>query len=353
MGKKREARRGVVLYGSLCNTAIVKMRILGSSDLKVSTLALGTMTIGREVDEEGSFRLLDQYVGSGGNFIDSADRYSMGACEEIIGRWLKKSGRRDSLVIATKARNPMPRGSGLHPDYLRGAIEDNLMRLDIDTLDIFQPHAFDPAVHPAEWLGLMKELVAEGKIRYVGVSNFLGYQLQQTLEVARYENLPMVVSLQSQYNLLDRNIELDAADVARSHQIPLLAWSPLAGGWLSGKYQRDRSPTGQNRLGEDVVPGPQAYEKRNNSRTFDVLDEVARIAREIGCTMAQVSIAWLLKSPLVGSVILGARTPDQLVDNVAAADVKLSDGQWSSLEEISRPVAPDYPYGFLDLLGGR
>lgn len=326
---------------------------LGSSDLKVTALALGTMTLGREIDEEASFRLLDQYVDAGGNFIDTADRYSMGGSEEIIGRWLKKTGRRDSLVIATKARFPMPRGSGLHPDYLRGAIEDNLMRLDIDTLDIFQPHAFDPAVHPAEWLGLMKELVAEGKIRYVGVSNFLGYQLQQTLDVARYENLPTVVSLQSQYNLLDRNIELEVADVARHHQIPLLPWSPLGGGWLSGKYQRDQAPSGQNRLGENPSRGPEAYEKRNNPRTFDVLDEVARIAEEIGCTMAQVSLAWLLKSPLVGSVILGARNPDQLADNLAAADVGLTEGQWNSLEEISRPVVPDYPYGFVDLMGGR
>ncbi len=328
---------------------------LGSSDLQVTPLTLGTMTFGKEADEATSHALLDAYVAAGGNLIDTADVYSAGLSEEIIGRWLKDSGKRDDVLIATKARFALAKGGprGLHPDYLRGAIEDNLRRLDIDTIDLFQPHAFDPNVPVAEWLGLIKEFIDQGKIRYLGVSNFLSYQLQQTLDVAKYEGLPTVVSLQPQYNLLDRHIDYEVMDVCRNHNIPLLPWSPLGGGWLSGKYQRDSVPTGATRLGEDPSRGVEAYDKRNTERTFAILDVVKDIAAEHGASMAQVSLAWLIQHPQVGSVILGARTTEQLADNLGAAEVQLSTEQWERLEGVSRPHTPDYPYGFVDTMGGR
>ena len=326
---------------------------LGNGSLRVSSLSLGTMTFGKEADEKTSVRMLDSYVAAGGNFIDTADRYSMGVSEEIIGRWLRASGKRDDVVIATKARFPMPRGSGLHPTYLRGAIEDNMSRLGIDTLDMFQPHAFDPAVHPSEWLGLMAELIAEGKLRYVGVSNFLGYQLQQTVDAARYEGLPMVVSLQAQYSLVDRHIDYEVMAVCREYNIPILAWSPLGGGWLTGKYHRDQMPTGATRLGEDPTRGMEAYEKRHTDHTFKVLDTLTEVSESVGVPMAQVALAWLLQTPEVGSVILGARSVEQLEQNLAASDVRLSDEEWARLQEVSTPPLPHYPYGFLDTMGGR
>lgn len=322
-------------------------------NLTVSSLALGTMTFGKEADEATSHAMLDHYVAAGGNFIDTADRYSMGVSEEIIGRWLKSSGKRDDVVVATKARFPMPRGSGLHPKYLRGAIEDNLSRLGIDTLDIFQPHAFDPAVHPSEWLGLMAELIQEGKLRYVGVSNFLGYQLQQTVDAARYEGLPMVVSLQAQYSLVDRHIDYEAMAVCREYNIPLLAWSPLGGGWLTGKYHQDKEPVGSTRLGEDPTRGMEAYDKRNTEHTFRVLDTLSEVSQAVGVPMAQVSLAWLLQTPEVGSVILGARSVDQLEHNLAAREVVLGEEHWQRLQDVSTPHLPHYPYGFLDTMGGR
>ena len=333
----------------------MKTTPLGTSDLNVTPLALGTMTFGKEADEDTAHALLDQYVAAGGNLIDTADVYSRGLSEEIIGRWLKKTGKRDDVLIATKARFAMSKGGprGLHPDYLRGAIEDNLRRLDIETIDLFQPHTFDPNVPVSEWLGLIKELIDQGKIRYLGVSNFLSYQLQHTIDVARYEGLPVVVSLQPQYNLLDRHIEYEVMDVCRIENIPLLPWSPLGGGWLSGKYQRDSLPTGASRLGEDPTRGVEAYDKRNTERTFRILDVVRDVAGECGASMAQVALAWLIQHPQVESVILGARSSDQLADNLGAAALTLSHEQWDRLEEVSRPPTPDYPYGFMDTMKGR
>lgn len=328
---------------------------LGSSDLHVTPVTLGTMTFGKEADEDASRALLDHYVTAGGNFIDTADVYSQGLSEEIIGRWLQDSGKRDDVVIATKARFAMQKGGprGLHPDYLRGAIEANLQRLGIDTIDLFQPHTFDPLVPISEWLGLIKEFIDEGKIRYLGVSNFLSYQLQETLDIAKYESLPIVVSLQPQYNLLDRHIDYEVMAVCRNNDMPLLPWSPLGGGWLTGKYDRDSLPTGSTRLGEDPTRGVEAYDKRNTERTFQILDVVKDIASDQGASMAQVALAWLVQHPQVGSVILGARTTEQLADNMGAVDITLTEEQWNTLDEVSAPPLPDYPYGFMDRMKGR
>ncbi len=343
------------LAGVFWHSRVMRTSPLGHSELHVTSLTLGTMTFGKEADEDTSRALLNQYLEAGGNIIDTADVYAMGVSEEIIGRWLADSGKRDDVIIATKARFAMSEGGprGLHPDYLRGAIEDNLRRLNIDTIDLFQPHTFDPNVPVSEWLGLIKQFIDEGKIRYLGVSNFLSYQLQHTLDVAKYEGLPTVVSLQPQYNLLDRHIDYEIMDVCRNNDIPLLPWSPLGGGWLSGKYQRDRLPTGSTRLGENPSRGVEAYDKRNTERTFDILDVVKDIAGAHGVSMAQVSLAWLVQHPQVGSVILGARNSEQLADNLAAAQLSLSGEQWQRLEEVSRPHTPDYPYGFADRMGGR
>jgi aryl-alcohol dehydrogenase (NADP+) len=331
----------------------MKASRLGATDLMVSDLSLGTMTFGKEADEQTAGDLLDAFVNAGGTMIDTADRYAMGLSEEIIGRWLEKSGHRDRVILATKARFPMERGSGLHPSYLRGAIEDNLRRLNSETLDIFQPHAFDPTVDPSEWLGLLKEFVDEGKLRYLGASNFLGYQLQHTLDVAHYEGLPMVVSLQAQYNLLDRQIDVEILDVCDKYEIPVLAWSPLGGGWLTGKYRRDRNPTSASRREDNALRFIDSYDKRNVDRTYTILEEVRAVAEECGASLAQVSLAWLTQHPRVGSAIIGARDITQLNENLSATHVTLTPDQWSRLDLVSTPLIPDYPYGFMGIMGGR
>lgn len=333
----------------------MKKNILGPSDLNASVLCLGTMTFGNEADEMSSHQMLDQFVTAGGNLIDTADVYSQGLSEEFIGRWLVASGKRNQVLIATKARFALTKGAprGLHPDYLKAAIEGNLRRLGVETIDLFQPHAFDPEVAVAEWLGLIKDLIDQGKIRFLGVSNFLSYQLQETLDVAKYEGLPTVVTLQSQYNLIERRLEYDVMDVCRNHGISLLPWGPLGGGWLTGKYQRDWLPTGETRLGLDPHRGVEAYAKRNNDRVFAILDVVTAVAEEQGASRAQIALAWLAQHPQVGGVILGARSSEQLLDNLDSADVTLSDEQWHRLDEVSRPEMPDYPYGMVDQVKGR
>jgi len=346
-GEDRHGKRGYL------RVVTMKASRLGATDLVVSDLSLGTMTFGKEADEQTAHQLLDTFVGTGGTMIDTADRYAMGLSEEIIGRWVEKSGHRDRVILATKARFPMERGSGLHPSYLRGAIEDNLRRLKVETLDIFQPHAFDPQVDPSEWLGLLQEFIDEGKVRYVGASNFLGYQLHHTLDVAHYEGLPMVVSLQAQYNLLDRQIDVEILEVCQRYDIPVLAWSPLGGGWLTGKYQRDHNPTSASRLEQNALRFIDSYDKRNVDRTYRILEEVRAVAEECQASLAQVSLAWLIQHPRVGSAIIGARDITQLTENLSATQVTLTPDQWSRLDLVSRPVIPDYPYGFMDIMGGR
>ena len=181
----------------------------------------------------------------------------------------------------------------------------------------------------------------------------LRHQLQQTIDVARYQGIPLVVSLQAQYSLVDRHIDYEVMAVCRDYEIPILAWSPLGGGWLTGKYQRDSLPTGQTRLGEDPTRGMEAYDKRNHERTYRILEAVAHVSGEMGVSMAEVALSWLLQAPEIGSVILGARSVPQLEQNLSAGRVPLSTQVWEELWEVSNPELPHYPYGFLDTMGGR
>lgn len=333
----------------------MKSNLLGKSDLSVSDLCLGTMTFGAESDESESQKMLDTYVAAGGNFIDTADVYSAGESERIIGRWLSKNSDRDQLIIATKARFPVGEGaeSGLSPYYLRRAIESSLQRLQIETIDLFQIHAWDPKVKPEDWFEVFQEFVAQGKIRHFGVSNLLGWQLQKAIDTAALNDFPRIQTLQPQYSLLAREIEFELTDVCQDNIISLLPWGPLGGGWLTGKYRRDQLPEGNSRLGEDPTRGVEAYDKRNNQRTFDILDKLHQIASARDAAIGRIAIAWLRAKPLVGSVILGARNSHQILSNMEAAYIELSPDEISQLDDISAPIKPDYPYGMVDEVGGR
>jgi aryl-alcohol dehydrogenase-like predicted oxidoreductase len=326
----------------------VEYRTLGGSGTVVSAQCLGAMTFGHESDEQTAHAQLDRFFERGGNFIDTADVYSRGRSEEIIGRWLAaRPDLRDRLVIATKGRFPMGDGrndAGLSRTHLGRALDASLRRLGVDTVDLYQAHAWDPLTPIEETLGFFDDAVRAGKIRYAGVSNFLGWQLQKAALMAG--DAAPIVTLQPQYNLLVRDIELEIVDVCRNEGIGILPWSPLAGGWLTGKYDRDEQPTGATRLGEDPGRGMEAYGPRNaHERTWRIIDAVREIAEGRGVPMSQVALAWVADRPAVTSVILGARSVAQLDENLGAADLHLSDKETARLTDASAPLVADYPYG--------
>ena len=329
----------------------MELRSLGSSGCAVSTFALGTMTFGAETDEEGSHAQLDQFVEAGGNLVDTADVYSHGVSEKIIGRWLasRPADVRDTVVLATKGRFPMGSDAndlGLSRRHLQRSLDDSLRRLGVDCVDLYQVHAWDPLTGLDETLRTLDDMVRAGKVRYVGLSNFTGWQVQKAVATARARDLEVPVTLQPQYNLLVRELEWEVVPSCIDAGLGLLPWTPLGGGWLTGKYRQDSRPTGATRLGEDPERGVEAYDRRSTQqRTWDVVDAVQRVAERRGASMAQVALAWLRDRPGVSSVILGARTTEQLKDNLGAADVHLDTEDTERLDAASDPNAADYPYG--------
>jgi aryl-alcohol dehydrogenase-like predicted oxidoreductase len=328
----------------------MEYRTLGGTGTIVSSLCLGTMTFGNESTEEVSHDQLDRYLEQGGNFVDTANVYSAGVSEEIIGRWLAKHPDvRDRIVLATKGRFPMgegPNDVGLSRTNLTRALDASLKRLQTDTVDLYQAHAWDALTPLEETLRFFDDAVRAGKIRYAGVSNFVGWQLQKAAMLTDVLGLTPIVTLQPQYNLLVREIEFELTDVCLNENIGILPWSPLAGGWLTGKYQRDQTPTGDSRLGDDPERGMEAYAPRNaQERTWQVIDAVGKIAKSRRVSMAQVALAWTADRPAVTSVILGARTVEQLDDNLAAAGLHLSEEETGLLDTASEPIVGDYPYG--------
>ncbi|MEP6649413.1 MAG: aldo/keto reductase [Lapillicoccus sp.] len=326
-------------------------RLLGRSGCAVSSLALGTMTFGAETDESGSHAQLDAFVAAGGTLVDTADVYTTGVSEEIVGRWLaSRSGdARDAVVLATKGRFPMaagPNDVGLSRRHLQTALESSLRRLGVDCVDLYQVHAWDPLTPIGETLRVLDDMVRAGKVRYVGLSNFTGWQVQKAVAVARAEGLEVPVTLQPQYNLLVREVEWEMVPACLDAGLGLLPWSPLGGGWLTGKYQRDARPTGTTRLGDNPDRGVEAYDRRSTQqRTWDVIEAVQQVATGRGVSMAQVALAWLVDRPSVTSVILGARTTEQLDDNLSAAGLHLEPDETAALDHASDPAPTDYPYG--------
>jgi aryl-alcohol dehydrogenase-like predicted oxidoreductase len=329
----------------------MEYRTLGRSGCAVSTFALGTMTFGDETDEDGAHAQLDLFFDAGGTLIDTADVYSAGVSEEIVGRWLRRQPEsiRSQVVLATKGRFPMGEGrndAGLSRRHLRDALAAALRRLGVDSVDLYQVHAFDPRTPLDETLRFLDDAVSAGKISYVGLSNYTGWQVQKIVDLAEHRGLACPVTLQPQYNLLVREIEWEIVPACESTGLGLLPWSPLGGGWLTGKYTKEERPAGATRLGENPDRGVEAYDRRSTvERTWDVIDAVQEVASSRGVTMAQVALAWVVDRPLVISVILGARTLEQLQDNLGAADLHLDAEAVARLDAASDPAPADYPYG--------
>jgi aryl-alcohol dehydrogenase-like predicted oxidoreductase len=329
-------------------------RTLGYSGCAVSSLCLGTMTFGVETDETVAHQQLDRFLEAGGTLVDTADVYGDGRSEEIIGRWFARrpADLTEPVVLATKGRfrfatDHSPNGAGLSARHLTRALDASLRRLGLESVDLYQVHAFDALTPMEETLRTLDQFVRSGKIRYYGLSNFTGWQLTKAVHLARALNVAGPVSLQPQYSLLAREIEWEIVPAVLDAGMGLLPWSPLGGGWLSGKYRRDQRPSGATRLGEDPGRGMEAYDRRGTDRTWHVIDAVQKVAEDRGASMAEVALAWVTARPAVSSTILGARTLDQLEANLRSADLHLTAAETAALDAASDPHPVDYPYGEL------
>jgi aryl-alcohol dehydrogenase-like predicted oxidoreductase len=320
----------------------MEYRQLGTSGLQVSALTLGTMTFGGQgefrnvgtTDLDGARRQIGMCLDAGINLIDTADIYSTGRSEEIIGEALK--GQRDDVLIASKVRFPMgdaPNMAGLSRHHIISGCEASLRRLQTDHIDLYQVHEWDGLTPLEETLGALEHLLESGKVRYVGASNYAGWQLMKALGIAQRDHLPRFVSQQIYYSLQERSAEYELLPLAVDQGLGTLVWSPLAGGLLTGKYRRGQdAPEGSRQVTE--WGEPPVYDE---AALYDTIDVLVGIADGRGVSPAQVALAWLLGRPSISSVIVGARTDEQLADNLRAADLELSDEERAALEQVSRP----------------
>jgi aryl-alcohol dehydrogenase-like predicted oxidoreductase len=325
----------------------MEYRQLGHSGLFVSAMTLGTMTFGGRgdfgmvgsTDVATATRQVDMCLDAGVNLFDTADMYSDGESEEILGQAI--SGRRDSVLLATKARMPVgdgPNEAGLSRHHLIRQCEASLRRLRTDYIDLYQTHEWDGVTPLEETLDALDTLVRSGKVRYVGCSNHSGWQLMKALGVSERLGLQRYVSQQIYYSLEARDAEYELVPLALDQECSILVWSPLAGGLLSGKYRRDQDASeGRHVTGWDEPP------VRDPDKLYDTIDTLVEIADGRGVSAAQVALAWLLGRPSVASVVVGARTEEQLADNLAAAELRLSEEERGHLAEVSAPPLL-YPY---------
>ncbi|MEM2615815.1 MAG: aldo/keto reductase [Thermoplasmatales archaeon] len=322
----------------------MKYRKLGWSGVLVSELCMGTMTFGWQADESASFKIMDKFEEEGGNFIDTANVYSDGKSEEIVGRWIK--GRdRESFIIGTKVRfrtGNNPNSVGLSRKHILHSVRESLKRLGTDYVDILQLHAWDPLTPLEETLSTMNYLVQEGLIRYVGISNFRGWQLQKAIDLCLEMGWEKPVSIQPQYNLIARATEYEILPVASFNGLAVLPWSPLAGGVLTGKYEGgiDSAPKG-TRVGDSK--NKEYYVKMENDRTKSILKALSTISEETGKKKSQIALNWLLSNPSVTSPIIGARNVEQLVENLGASGWNLTRDQIERLNSASA-IEITYPY---------
>ncbi len=331
----------------------MEYRYLGRTGMKVSELCLGAMTFGRETPEEESRAIMDRFVEAGGNFIDTADVYSRGISEEIVGRWLKDKPR-DDLVIATKVRFPMgdgPNEVGLSRKHILAGVEASLRRLQTDYIDLYQVHCWDPGTPLEETLSTLNDLVRSGKVRYIGASNFTGWQLQKAIDISRHMGWEPFACLQPQYNLLCRSTEWELIPVCLNEGLGVIPWSPLRGGWLSGKYHRGMTapPAGSRVETAEKEGWGEAWSNYANEHTWNLLDTLFAIAEETSKSVAQIALNWLLQQPGVTAPIIGVRTMRHLEDDLGAAGWALDDDQLARLDEASAIALP-YPYDFITSL---
>jgi aryl-alcohol dehydrogenase-like predicted oxidoreductase len=335
----------------------MKYNLLGNTGLKVSELCLGTMTFGSKgrfsalggVDQAGADALTKRSLDAGINFIDTANVYSEGLSEEMTGQAIRNLGvNRDDLVLATKVRGKMgdgPNQTGLTRKHILAQAEASLKRLGTDYIDLYQIHSYDPLTPLDETLRALDDLVRSGKVRYIGASNVTAWQLMKALDISHYQHLERFVSLQAYYTIAGRDLEREIVPLLLDQKVGLMVWSPLAGGFLSGKYTRENQQGEQGRRsGFDFPPV-------NKDLAFDILDKLRPMAEAKGSTVASLALAWLLHQPVVSSVIIGAKKMEQLDDNLKAVDVQFSPEELQQLDEVSKLI-PEYPGWMVEFTSG-
>jgi aryl-alcohol dehydrogenase-like predicted oxidoreductase len=316
----------------------MEYRFLGSTGLQVSDICLGTMQFLWTTDEPNSFAVLNAYTEAGGDFIDTADVYSRwapglkgGEAETIIGKWMKEKGNRHHIVLATKVRGRMwdgANGEGLSRLHIMRAVEESLRRLQTDTIDLYQTHSPDLNTPIEETMRAMDDLVHQGKVRYVGCSNYNGWQLMEAILVSRQAGIAEYISIQPHWSLVERdNFETHTYPVVKKFNIGIVPYSPLGRGFLTGKYRRNQPPPDSKRFG--------SVQKILTDKNFDLLDKIEEIARSRNKTAGQISLAWLLTKPNVTAPIIGANNVEQLKDSLGATGLKLSDDEMSVLDKMS------------------
>lgn len=319
---------------------------LGQSGLKVARVCLGTMTFGREADEATSFKLMDRYVELGGNFIDTADAYSMGVAEEIVGRWIKQRGAREQVVIATKVfgvMGPGPNDGGLSRLHIQRAVEASLKRLQTDVIDLYQIHRWDPNVPVEETLETLNDLVRQGKVRYLGCSNLAAHQLARYLHLSERRFWSRFISVQPIYNALNRSIELELLPLCAEEGLGVITYNPLAGGMLTGKYKRGEAMPAGARLEAFRI----YYERYFTEDALDIVERFTQAAAQRGVTPAQLALAWVLAEPRVTCPILGARNLEQFNDTIGGLTITLSPEERAAIPAVppGRWVGVDPVYG--------
>jgi aryl-alcohol dehydrogenase-like predicted oxidoreductase len=311
----------------------MEYRALGNSGLQVSVIGLGGSTFGGTCDAAQTASILDAAFDCGVNVIDTADSYSEGLSEQYVGRFLRS--KRDQWVVMTKFALPMgegPNRAGASRGYIRKAVEDSLRRLGTEYIDVYQVHRPDPETPAEETMSVLHDLVTEGKVRYIGCSNYAGWQIVQANEVAKRYGWTPFVSSQPRYNLLERAIESEHIPACETYGVGLIPYSPLAGGFLTGKYERGQQPPEGTRYASASPIAERVFTDRN----FDRLDALRSLAASRGQSMTALAIGWLVAHPISSTVIIGATGPEQIAEGVAAAGVALSTADRAELAELTR-----------------
>lgn len=333
----------------------MEYRKLGASGLSVSPFCLGTMTFGESqwklggVDQATATRMVDMAIDAGINFVDTADVYSAGQSEQMLGVALR--GRRQQMVVATKAHGrtgPGPNDRGTSRAHLLAAVEASLQRLGTDYIDLYQVHSWDPATPVEETLAALDQLVRDGKVRYVGLSNWAAWQIAKAAGISAARQSARFISAQMHYSLVNRDLEHEVVPACLDHGIGILVWSPLSGGFLSGKYRSEGAAVAGTRFGDREMWFPRFH----RALGFATLGPLEEVAKSHGTSMAAVSLAWVRDRPGVSSVIIGARNLQQLEDNLKGHELQLDPAAVAALEEVTRPEPP-YPTWMIQRMTSR
>ncbi|MGA8863956.1 MAG: aldo/keto reductase [Gallionella sp.] len=334
----------------------MRYRLLGNTGLYVSELCLGAMTFGAQgfwkvmggLQQSEVDTLVRESFAQGVNFFDTANVYSLGESETLLGQAIKNTGLpRDEIVIATKSTgimNESPNGRGQSRFHIFNEVDASLRRLQIDHIDLYQLHGFDPLTPFEESLSALNDLVRSGKVRYIGLCNMAAWQIMKALGVSRQHNWAEFASVQAYYSIAGRDLEREIFPLVQDQKLGVMVWSPLAGGFLSGKFKRDQTPPAGSRRAEFDFP------PLDKEKAYTCVDAIEPIAKAHGVSVAQVSLAWILSKPQVSTIIIGARRMDQLKDNLAAGRLVLSEEELKTLNEASE-LSPEYPGWMLAMQG--